>query len=70
MRSFKRLTLVRGDDWEGLYLDGKLIWQGHTLESDVLLDLLQIENNTIWANLDWLHEQGGLPEELAEVRPQ
>ena len=62
------VTLVKADDWAGLYLDGKLIEQGHDIRIDDLLRHLGIKAEILWANDEWLNKLGGLPTNLEEVQ--
>jgi hypothetical protein len=40
------ITLVRAEagDWTGLYQDGKLLYEGHSVDDSRLLELLGIEH--------------------------
>ncbi len=68
-----RFTLVNGDDWHGLYVDDKLVLEGHSLP---LLEVLGIaldhgpvtEVVSIDANYRWLEELGYLPPALIDVK--
>ena len=37
------ISLYRVDDWEALYIDGKLVKEGHSVETEDVLDVLGIE---------------------------
>jgi hypothetical protein len=63
-----KIDLVYGDDWIGLYLDGKLVEEGHSLEPFHVLDALGIKHTYHAADIDWLHEEGCLPERLDDVK--
>lgn len=70
-----KLTRVTSDDWEGLYLDDKLIAQTHDV--DVIYTLGRyIKNNgaivldevvSYPADEDWMKDRSDLPESLREV---
>lgn len=62
-----KFVYVDGDDWNGLYEDGKLIWQGHSTHPQELLELVGIDVDFKEADGDWLCERGHLPEELEDV---
>ena len=62
------VAIVEADDWAGLYLDGKLIEQGHDIRIDDLLRHLGIKAEILWANDEWLNKLGGLPTNLEEVQ--
>ena len=68
--SEKKIDFVWWSDWTALYIDGKSVYQGHTLDETHLLDLLGIPYSTMsvpdddmsWAlchieNLDDLKQQ-------------
>ena len=62
-----KVGLVRGDDWEGLYLDGKLVEEGHHLRLTDVLKHFGIECEEVWPDDSWLEERGRLPENFDEV---
>lgn len=61
------LTLVNNDegDWEGLYRDGFLIREGHSLSAHHVLEAIGLKFENIY-NVD-LSELGCLPETLSEL---
>lgn len=61
------VTIVKGDDWQGLYVDGKLKTEDHTLLVEDVLNNLGIRFTRLNADIDWLHERGALPEDLCYV---
>jgi len=42
-----KVTEVYGDDWIALYIDGKLVEQGHSISAVQLLHALNVEVNPI-----------------------
>jgi hypothetical protein len=60
-REMKTITLVNGDDWRGIYVDGELRWEGHSLDGRNVLDVLGIDYREVSADLGWLEERGNLP---------
>src|SRR5271157_2037686 len=58
------ITIVRADDWKGLYLDGKLVDEGHRVDTIDVLKHLGIEAEQFWANDEWLGDRGNLPVDL------
>jgi len=69
-RNMTVLTLVRADDWEGIYVGDKLACEGHYVELTVGI-ALAIEHKatgikTVWR--DWIHDRGDLPQNLADVK--
>ncbi|OPH61892.1 hypothetical protein BC351_01225 [Paenibacillus ferrarius] len=70
----KVLTLVSGDDWEGLYYDGKLIEEEHTIQRKTLVDQMKhyttfnVEFKTINSvGMEWLQDEGSLPVYLDHI---
>lgn len=65
----KRLVFVHGDDWIGVYLDGKLLDEGHSISAQQLVEVLAGE----WAESRtpdeaWLEDEGTLPDVLTDVK--
>ena len=63
-----KIDLVRGDDWLGLYIDGRLVeerWVSFPEED--ILELVGHSCSTVWAT-DFCRQQGWrLPDDLSEV---
>lgn len=64
----KKYTLVRGDYWEGLYIDGKLVTEGHEISLAEFAQLLGLDFERKCANLNWLETRGSLPDSLKKVK--
>ncbi len=65
----KKITIVsNGDDWEGVYLDGKLLAQGHSVDADDILVALGYKVVDVLTEEGWLEDQGYLPENLEDVK--
>lgn len=71
------VVIVDGDDWVGVYRDGKLIREGHLSPSGIKASYedkkrgdMGISVSEIVPNLDWLMERGNLPALLSEVEVQ
>ncbi len=67
-----KYTIVIGDDWSGLYVDGTLVIQGHELREYEVLVAAQTfgavtEVEQVEANLGWLEDRGDLPSDLIDV---
>lgn len=62
-----RVTYVYGDDWDGVYIDGELRWEGHSISPMELLELVGIAPKSITADYDWLCEHANLPKLLKDV---
>lgn len=57
------VTMVRSNDWEGLYIDNKLAMQGHGLDVSSCLKLLS-ERIVVEATIDF--EERWIKEEVVE----
>jgi len=64
----KKLVLVTNyDDWEGLYIDGKLVLEGHRVRRDEMFTMLGIDYTEVEAAEGWLESRGTLPKNLSDV---
>lgn len=64
----KKITIVTNeDDWEGLYLDGKLAVQDHKLRVDDVLKALGLLADYVVCDYDWMADQSYLPSDLTDV---
>lgn len=54
-------------DWTGLYRDGKLVAEGHTLSATECLTALGIPFTSSDANEAWIQRVGRLPEDIKDV---
>lgn len=60
------------DDWEGMYIDGKLMKEGHIIDAYEALEIIREIGMTFTLSMfnvddDWLSEIGSLPENLGDV---
>jgi hypothetical protein len=68
------VTIVQGDTWSGVYLNGKLRAEGNNLDIyDTLLEAYNINpkfkvDHKGYIDSDWLEEVGNLPENLDDVQ--
>ncbi len=62
-----KVDIVTGDDWSGVYVDGRLKEEGHSVDPYRLLLTLGVEFQTHTVDEDWLTEEGLLPEEFDAV---
>lgn len=63
-----KVAIVSGDDWMGLYIDGKLVLEGHSLCLGEVLEAVGIKPETITPDNEWLENEGNLPKDLAKVK--
>ena len=66
----QKIVIVNGDDWAGIYIDGKLQYEGHSISPNDILTVLGIEHKEIECDYDWLAERGSLPENLKQVKTE
>lgn len=62
------VVFVTADDWEGLYIDGQLVTEGHEVRRSELLRILGIPHKELNADADWLAERGCFPTQLLDVK--
>lgn len=63
----KAILVTNYVDWEGLYIDGKLVTEGHRIRKEDLLGHFGITLDTIETAEGWLESRGKLPENLSDV---
>ena len=66
--SGKNITIIYGDDWEGIYYNGELLNEGHSINlTDVLIKLgYTIENKQV-SEEEWEELGDSCPEKLEDV---
>lgn len=68
------ITIIKGDDWGGVYVDGILVDQGHEWGYNVstverLMKIMDLPNvEVVEVDTEWLAEAGWLPVYLEEVK--
>lgn len=64
----KKVVLVTNyNDWEGLYIDGRLVLEGHIIRKDEMLTILGINYSEVETADGWLESRGTLPKNLSDV---
>jgi hypothetical protein len=63
----EKLTVVTGDDWSGLYVDGEWMAEGHHVEAEDVCRALGISVDFLEAHQEWLDRRGALPSKLHNV---
>lgn len=63
-----RVVYADGDDWAGLYVNGELRAENHSLRVSDVLEALGIEYERIECDQSWLEERGRLPERVEDVK--
>jgi len=63
-----KFTWIITDDWQGLYKDGKLLMEGHSLHPVYFSKELGIELSNYDEDIDeYLYENGSLPENITDL---
>jgi hypothetical protein len=62
------ITIVKGDDWHGLYKDGTLLVEGHKLTYEDIADALGVKITEKECDQEWLEDNGNLPKKLSDVK--
>jgi hypothetical protein len=70
------VVIAEGDDWEGLYIGGSLMIEGHHLDMvetiktvlNVMPPVIANDVSRKWVDFDWIEEQGNLPSNIADVK--
>lgn len=63
-----KFTYVMGDDWDGIYKDGKLFAEGHSFHPKTFFQACGVEYDIKCVDLGWLEDRGNLPDKLSEVK--
>lgn len=65
----KKVFLLRADagDWIGIYVDGKLVNEGHSLSESAVLEAVEVDFDGAIVDFDKLN-WGRCPETLEEVK--
>lgn len=69
------VVLATGDsDWQGLYIDGQLVTEGHSISAMAALSEVAGKGDIVFKNIvydaEWMDKQGYLPHILAEVQEE
>jgi hypothetical protein len=63
-----KVTIVGFNDWEALYVDGKLKDEGYSLILGDVLHALDIEHEIVRGPEEWFHTHRRLPKELSDLK--
>jgi hypothetical protein len=61
------VTVIRGEDWVGIYRGTKLVYQGHSANPEIVVEALGLTYASYTANEEWLDRSGRFPEDLENV---
>jgi len=62
------VDIVYADDWEGLYINGKLVMEEHSLSTASIFEALGVEYDLFEADVEWLADRGNLPPKFEDVK--
>mgnify|MGYP001568430032 FL=1 len=65
--SSKRIVFVSGEDWTGVYLNGRLLVQNSSILAKDILKHLGYEIEDMEVDQEWLEDQGELPIQLKNI---
>ncbi len=63
----KNLLLLQSDDWDGLFIDGKLVTEGHSISLYKFCKILGIKVDFKEVDDEYMYEMGSFPENLDEI---
>lgn len=61
------IKLLRADDWEGLFVDGRLVTEGHSLTAEDIIRGLKLDYNSGWINQEWMEDHGSFPYDVNDI---
>lgn len=67
----KRIVFVNdpaGGDWVGLYINGELALEGHSLFPKQVLNTLGISFESLTADEEWLYKEIVFPKNFSDVK--
>ena len=64
----QKIVIVSGDDWKGIYIDGQLKFEGHSIRPMDLLGVLAIGYEEFECDIAWLEDRGNVPKNLTDVK--
>ena len=65
----RKITFVFGEaEWDGMYIDGKMVHQDHSLRLFEVLKALGIQYETRDVDQEWLDNRGHLPDNLEDCQ--
>jgi hypothetical protein len=61
----KTIKWIVADDWQAIYIDGKLWSEGHHIHPIDLARIFGVERKRV--NDNWMSDKGNFPKELADI---
>lgn len=63
----KQFAIVTADDWQGIYVNGKLVDETHRLRLSDILSILGVDYDDISVDQDWMESHGHLPKDFRDI---
>jgi len=65
----KKIDIISGEsgEWQGLYVDGELAYQNHSISWEDFVKVLEIPVGGFVVNDEWLENSVGLPRLLSSI---
>lgn len=63
-----KITIIEGDEWTGVYVNGKLKYQNDHVELKHVLKSIGIKSEVKYADLEWLGQEGVFPHNLKDCK--
>jgi len=67
-KGLQGVVLVSADGWQGLYIDGVLRLEGHSLSISEVLVALDQDYTEYLADQGWIENMDGLPQDIRNIR--
>ena len=62
------IDVVAGSDWVGVYIDGDIVSQGHSISPLNVFTFFGVQPKVLFADNDWLDSEGFLPDTVNIVQ--
>ena len=61
------IVLFEGEDWGGIYINGKLAVEGHHVRTSDLIEAMDLQVRHLTYDEAWIETYGSLPDKLSDV---
>ena len=65
-----KIVLAIADDWSGIYVDGTLKYEGHSLSPTNVMDSIGVPHEAVYPDNKWLESIGNLPLKLSDIKQE
>lgn len=69
-REFEKIPkffILRAEDWQGLYIDGELVHEDHSVDAETLADYAGLDFDTVYEDGLDLAYRNGFPQKLSDL---